>query len=282
MAWLDRRLTRYRSRRYVPDLDTTVAELENWFATPVGRQLLSTEQKIISDELSCMFGYHLMQLSINRNIQLFEDSRINHCFSIGVGAPDVAVNVGAFGSLDSLPLDDECIDVTILHHVLEFSSNPHQVLKEASRVTIPRGYIIVLGFNPFSLMGAMKPFAQLCSSSPIWRRRSLYQGRVVDWLQFLDCNTLRTHGGVYNFPLQNRRYLDFADRVNNWMSRKRLPFGNFYCLVARKDRAAIRPIRPDWGKQPRFKGAKQALSARSAARLALVKSPVKNHPVKYK
>lgn len=280
MSWLGKRPASRQRRRHVPDLDTSVAGLENWFATPLGQQLLSAEQRIISDELSCMFGYHLMQLSVNRQITLFADSRINHCFSIGVGRPDTNVDVGAFSLLEALPLEDESIDVTILHHVLEFSSNPHQVLKEASRVTIPRGYIIVFGFNPFSLMGVMKPFAQCVSSSPIWRRSSLYQTRVADWLQFLDCNTLRTHAGVYNFPLQNRRYLDFADKLNGWMGRKGVPFGNFYCLIARKDRASMRPIRPDWNKQPRFKGAKQALSARSAARLALVKNPPKNHTVK--
>ncbi len=272
MAWLHKGLSLYRNKTRVPDLDTAVAALENWFATPLGQQLQEAEQQILAKELSCMFGYHLMQLSINRCITLFEDSRINHCFSMGVGTPDSGGQVGAYSSLDALPLESECVDVTILHHVLEFSSNPHQVLKEASRVTIPRGYIIVIGFNPISPMGLIKPFAQLVSKSPIWKRNSLTQARVADWLQFLDCNTLRTQAGLYNFPWQNRRYLDYSTRINQWLQEKRLPFGNFYCLIARKDRAAIRPIRPDWGKQPRFKGAKQALSARSAARLALVKT----------
>lgn len=277
MAWLKKSLTHYRNKRCVPDLDTSVKALQQWFQTPLGQQLLEAEQNILSRELSCMFGYHLMQLSISRGICLYEDSRINHCFSVGAGTPEAASDVGVYASMDALPIEDESVDVTILHHVLEFSSNPHQVLKEASRVTIPRGYIIVFGFNPISLMGIMKPFAQLVSPSPIWKRNSLYQSRVSDWLQFLDCNTLRKQVGLFNFPIQNRRYIDYSRRLNHWLKKRRIPFGNFYCIVARKDRAAMRPIRPDWSKQPRFKGAKEALSARSAARLALVK-PLKSPP----
>jgi SAM-dependent methyltransferase len=266
-------LSLIRNRQRVPDLDTSIAALEQWFETPLGRQLLTEEQRILDKELSCMFGYHLMQLSINRHIRLFEDSRICHCFSIGAGTPGADSDVAAYGNLDALPLEDESVDVTILHHVLEFSHNPHQVLREASRVTIPRGYIIIFGFNPISSMGMVKPLAQLFSKSPIWKRNSLRKGRISDWLQFLDCNTLRTQEGIYNLPLQRRNYLAYCASINQFLQRWGVPFGNFYCLVARKDRASLTPIRPDWSRQPRFKAAKQAMSARSAARLALIRAP---------
>lgn len=269
-----------RNRQRVPDLDASIAALEEWFETPLGRQLLREEQRILERELSCMFGYHLMQLSINRRIQLFQDSRICHCFAVGAGSPGGDSKVAAYSSLDALPLEDESVDVTILHHVLEFSHNPHQVLREASRVTIPRGYIIIFGFNPLSFMGMIKPIAQLFSGSPIWKRNSLSKSRITDWLQFLDCNTLRTQDGIYNLPLQRRSYLVYSTRINRMLQRWKIPFGNFYCLVARKDIACLTPIRPDWSRQPRFRVAtKQALSARSAARLALIKNS-KPTPVK--
>lgn len=273
MAIFRKSLSLIRNRQRVPDLDTSIAALEQWFETPLGRQLLAEEQRILDKELSCMFGYHLMQLSINRHIRLFEDSRICHCFSIGTGSPGRDSDVAVYSSLDALPLEDESVDVTILHHVLEFSHNPHQVLREASRVTIPRGYIIIFGFNPISTMGMVKPLAQLFSNSPIWKRNSLRKGRITDWLQFLDCNTLRTLEGIYNLPLQRRSYLAYSARVNQLLQRWGVPFGNFYCLVARKDRGCLTPIRPDWSRQPRFKAAKQAMSARSAARLALIRAP---------
>lgn len=280
MSIFRRSISLIRNRQRVPDLDASIAGLEEWFETPLGHQLLREEQRILERELSCMFGYHLMQLSINRQIQLFQDSRICHCFAVGAGTPKDDSRVAAYSSFDALPLEDESVDVTILHHVLEFSHNPHQVLREASRVTIPRGYIIIFGFNPMSLMGFVKPIAQLFSRSPIWKRNSLSKSRITDWLQFLDCNTLRTQDGIYNLPLQHGRYLAHATRINGVLQNWKIPFGNFYCLVARKDIACLTPIRPDWSRQPRFRvGTKQAISARSSARLVLIKNP-KSTPVK--
>lgn len=271
MGFLSKGIARLRQKRRVPELQHSVEDIERWFATPLGKRLLADQQRVLDQELSCLFGYHLMQLSVDRNIRLFRDSRISHCFSVGVNAQPGAAQVGLYSTLGELPLEDESVDVVILHHVLEFSSNPHQVLKEASRVTIPRGYIIVVGFNPTSLLGMIKPFAQLLSRSPIWRRNSLYKSRVADWLQFLDCNTLRTQTGFYSLPLQNKRYLDLSARSNGWMQKTRLPFGSFYCLVARKERVCMTPIRPQWQKEPKFQVAKPALSARTSARLAPVK-----------
>lgn len=271
MGLLSRGVELLRIKRRVPELKQSIVELEHWFSTPLGQQLLQDQQIVLDRELSCLFGYHLMQLSINRNLRLFRDSRINHCFAVGVGSPDAGADVGVYSDLHELPLEDESLDVVILHHVLEFSSNPHQVLKEASRVTIARGHIIVIGFNPVSFSGIIKPFAQLLSKSPIWRRRSLHKSRVSDWLQFLDCNTLRTQTGLYSLPLQNKRYLDLSSRTSRWMQNWRLPFGSYYCLVACKERVCMTPIRPQWSSEPKFKVAKPALSARSSARLAPVK-----------
>ncbi len=259
------------SRRAVPPLAGTIKGLEYWFDTALGRQMLAEEKKVLEDCLSCMFGYHLLQLSVNRNVELFHDSRINHCFSFGVGSPTQRSKVGAYSELDSLPLGDESIDVTILHHVLEFSHNPHQVLKEATRVTIPRGYIIVIGFNPVSTMGAIKPFAQLLGGSPIWKRQGLRQSRISDWLQLLDCNTLRTQGGHFHLPMQNQKIIHSPSRINTLLKRWGLPFGNFYCLIARKDKANLIPLRPDWSRHSNLRHAKPAVSARSAARLSLIK-----------
>ena len=260
------------NRHKIRPISATLPDLETWFESPLGQQLLNEEKKTLDQVLNCMFGYHLMQLSVSAKSCLYEGSRVSHCFSMKASTNTENAKAAAFAEYDNLPLEDESIDVTILHHVLEFSSNPHQVLKEASRVTIPRGYIIILGFNPFSSMGLIKPFAQAVSSKAIWQRHSLRRSRISDWLQFLDCNTIGSESAHFNLPVQNNKLLAYGDRMNGWLRRSGLPFGNVYCLIARKDRASIRPIRPSWSKYTGFRSAKPAISARSAARLALVKN----------
>jgi len=36
-------------------------------------------------------------------------------------------------------------------HTLEFTNDPHQVLREVDRVLIPEGHVVILAFNPWSL-----------------------------------------------------------------------------------------------------------------------------------
>ena len=38
-----------------------------------------------------------------------------------------------------LPFESQSIDLVVLPHVLEFSDNPHQVLREVERILRPEG-----------------------------------------------------------------------------------------------------------------------------------------------
>ncbi len=267
------------SRHKVPPLRQSLAALAAWYESPLGQAALQEQQHILRDELSCLFGYHLMELSIVPYERLSEHSRINHRFSLSpVHVPpppsdDASLrDVQGLSELDALPLADESIDVTILHHVLEFSPNPHQVLKEAARVTVPRGHVIIFAFNPFSLAGLMQMGAQFYSKRPIWQRRALRAGRIRDWLEFLDfsCLSLRFLGR--NLPINHSRYLNSSRFVDRIFSRS-IPLGSMYYIVARKDKAGLQPIKPAWD-HSRFLGVapipKRSMTARSSQSAAIL------------
>lgn len=271
MAFLHNSLAQLRHSLRVPGLEVSVKQLQEWFTSPMGQHLLEEEQKMLDQVLSCLFGYHLLQMSVHQSAKLYGNSRVCHCVNAGVGAPSADSEVGLYTNLNELPFEDESIDVTLLHHVLDFSDNPHQLLREASRVTIARGYIIVVGFNPFSTMGMVKPFAQLFSTNPIWKRHSLRRSRVADWLKFLDCQVVDKQANHFNPPVQNSRLLAPVSSLSSNFSNLMEPFGSFYCMVARKDRTALTPIRPNWVAQPVLvPRAKQPISARSAAKLTII------------
>lgn len=262
-------LQRWRNRHRLAPLSMTQAGLEAWFTTAVGQMLLEEELKTLQPLLSNLFGYHLLQLSINPPVTLYNEARILHCINASSSsAPHEQVALHC--EYDQLPLADESVDVTVLHHALEFSPNPHQVLKEACRVTIARGHIVIVGFNPFSLHGVVKPFARIFSEAPIWRYKSLGPARVVDWLAFLECSLVKQATNFVNWPLNQSSYLTKTQRLAHALSKLPLPVGNFYCLVARKDVVCMTPLRPQW--QAAFTGlTKPAVAARAAARLTLVK-----------
>ena len=262
----------WQTRKQLP-LSSIQGALETWYEAPLGQHLLAEQMRVVDEELSCLFGYHLLQISVNRHIQLYRNSRICHCINLAAGLDNSSIpDVSLYSDPQYLPLADEAIDVVILHHVLEFCPNPHQLLKEASRVTIPRGYIIIFGFNPHSLLGLIKPFARWTSAKPQWQYNTLSIARVSDWLQFLDCNLVRQRTGFCNWPINHRRYLERTAPASRLLSRWHLPFGNFYCLVARKDVAGLTPLKPKWPKESFIPMTKPGVAARPAARLSLIKS----------
>ncbi|TQV81298.1 class I SAM-dependent methyltransferase [Exilibacterium tricleocarpae] len=245
-GWLRAIKTGARRRHGIVPLSAAIAALESWLDSPFGRALMEREQASVDRALNCLFGYHLMQLSISRRLDLSAASTINHRFALTPGDLNDDSRIQGRAELDSLPLPAESIDVVLLHHVLEYSQRPHQLLREASRVIIPRGHMVILGFNPWSVMGMCKPFAQLLNRKQHWRYHSLRLGRLLDWLRLLDFEPISVEHGFYRPPLARASFLDRL----GWMERlghaTNFPGGAYYCVVARKEIAAMTPIRPVW------------------------------------
>ena len=65
-----------------------------------------------------------------------------------------------------LPFAENAVDLIVLPHALEFTDDPHLMLREAYRVIRPEGQIVIAGFNPFSLYGAKRYFGR--AQTPPW------------------------------------------------------------------------------------------------------------------
>ncbi len=242
--------TGLKGRLAVAPLEDSLDELRTWFTSPLGRTILSAQKKILSRELHNLFGYHLLQLSVLPEARLFAASRINHCFSLSPKSGLSRKKISGISDFHSLPLPDESIDVCVLHHVLDFSENPQQVLKEAARVTIPNGYIVLLGFNPWSLRGLNKQFLQVFSEKAIWHHHNLRVGRIKDWLNFLDFSSAKASYSFFNLPFNNKKYLRNSQLSSRWGWAEKCPLGATYCLVARKDKMCFTPLKPAWEVKP--------------------------------
>lgn len=229
----------------VMPLDESIPDLTEWFETPLGQALLSEEHESIEQALQCLFGYHLLQLSISPKLDLGDSSRISHRFALN---PRLGENpsLAALSDFQYLPLPEESIDVTLLHHVLDYSQNPHQLLREAARVLIPRGHLVIVGFNPWSGFGVCRFFARAFSRKPRWRHQSLRLGRVLDWLALLDFEVLDTQQGFYRLPMQHPGAIKHLHCLERWGKRLRLPWGGYYLIVACKERLGMTPIKPNW------------------------------------
>jgi SAM-dependent methyltransferase len=84
-----------------------------------------------------------------------------------------------------LPFESKSIDACLLAHTLAWSQDPHRVLREVDRVLIDDGWMIISGFNPFSLLGISKMVPGIQRKAP-WSGRMFSQMRLLDWLNLLN------------------------------------------------------------------------------------------------
>jgi SAM-dependent methyltransferase len=240
---------RYLSTPIQPHYDQISSQLDLWFSTEFGQKMLSVQRDLIDERLSQCFGYHLLQMSVSESSQLFHDCRVQRQYryvtnpsqlkrsiKTGEGAPVQVIQ----GGYEQLPFDSNSIDVVVLHHVQEFIENPHQLLREAQRVVVPRGNIIVVGFNPWSALGAYSRVAKYLPNS-VWHNHLISCRRICDWLSLLgfDVSTKQ-----YGFCTPN--ILKEKMKMRLMPSLASVPFGNFYCISAIKQQLNLTRIKPVW------------------------------------
>lgn len=157
------------------------AALLRWFDTPAGRALLAAERAACR-QLATAPGFRLVHLGV-APAHGVADCFGQHCrFSL---AEVPGSGVDAVVSFDALPLPSDTVDVVVLHHVLDFAPYPHGVLVEAARTLRPGGRLILIGFNPYSLVGVRKWLLSPLRKTTVWRHNSLRRARLVDWLALL-------------------------------------------------------------------------------------------------
>nr|WP_306667753.1 methyltransferase domain-containing protein [Pseudoteredinibacter isoporae] len=232
--------------------------MATWAGTPLGQAIIEEERASIDELLRYRFGYHLCSFSHLRQNDFTGESRINHKIQmIQLDALDNVVSedmkVDGFSPLpfdgSRLPLATDSVDVLLLHHCLEFSSNPHELLREAQRVLIDHGHLVITSFNPLSVYGLISNLARFTQSSQLWRRRFLTARASRDWLQLLGLEPLQLIPHFYRLPLSNKTLLNRS----RWMESAgkklgALNWGASYTLLARNDVFAMNAIKPRWQK----------------------------------
>jgi SAM-dependent methyltransferase len=217
-----------------------IKEIAAWFQSSIGKQVVQTETAIMDELLEEMFGYHILQLSIQQ-ADLYTRSPIQHRIKSSLFEVPGA-DLTAYP--DALPFEPDCIDVLISHHLLDFSNRPQDLLREFSRVVLPGGRLILLGFNPYSLWGVSRALMSWRHRVP-WTGHFLAPERLMDWLNVLNFRIDRAIYSEFGLPLigRHRRRLAYSLGLSR---RFKFPFGAVSIIVARKQVETMTPLKPKW------------------------------------
>ena len=236
---------RISSQAQSPSTPAAYRALTAWYDTALGQHLLREESRLVDKALHRRFGYHLLQLGC-ADLLLHNASPMGHKFSFcphaGLSDRHAAVARG-----EAIPLSSDSVDLVLLHHALDFSSHPHQLLREAARVLIAGGNLVIVGFNPLSTWGVRNCLHRrgVEGDSP-WSAARLGAARVNDWLKLLDFQIDATHYGVYVLPVNGERAIRWSAWMEPLATRMNWPLGAMYVTTARKQVLPLTPVHLNW------------------------------------
>lgn len=219
-----------------------------------------------------IFGYHALQLGLP-DLNALQASRMPHrwvaspywperddIFAINsvaakaINMPAIVENsslkIDFFTEFEALPFAENSLDLLILPHSLELSPDPHATLREAERVLMPEGKLIICGFNPLSLWG----FKQ--KRSHLYKRLNfgdLYlpeagefigYRRLRDWLRLLNFDVEPGHFGCYRPAVRSESMLQRFAWMDKLGGQYWSVLGAVYFVVAVKRVRGMRMISP--------------------------------------
>ncbi len=241
--------------------------------TPPGQYLLAWERTHFDAGVSDIFGYHALQLGMPE-LDALQANRMPHQWlaldefstetdlgnpstaSQSASLPPSSRRVALMTHSAALPFPENSLDLVVLPHTLELSSDPHTTLREVERVLVPEGRVVISGLNPASLWGLRQQRAHL-SRRLGFGELFLPDGgefigywRLRDWMRLLSFEVESAHFGCWRPAIQSATWLERFAWMDKAGQRWWPIFGAAYFLVGIKRVRGMRLLEPNWKAKP--------------------------------
>jgi SAM-dependent methyltransferase len=208
-----------------------------WIETSAAINLLEAERQLLQVGLPNLHGHYLLQYSA-WDQKILDTTTLDYDLFVSHG-----IEGGAQVDFLQMPFRDNTIDCVLLHHVIEQSENPHQSLREAARIVVPNGYIVIVAFNPWSCLGLSR-YIPLNNGPKSGHYIS--SNRVSDWLNLLGFRVEQVEATHFLPAPIASMVPDLSKKVDSAARGLGFSFGGAYILIARKLVAGRTPIRQQW------------------------------------
>ena len=221
--------------------------MRDWFATPPGRYLLAWERAQLDLAVADIFGYHALQLGLSELDALAANRMPHRWLATSAPVPGAAIVT----DFSALPFPAASLDLVVLPHSLELSSDPHTTLREVERVLVPEGRVVICGLNPVSLWAFRQRRAHLyrrlgLGKSFLPQEEFIGYWRLRDWLRLLGFEVEQGRFGCYKPALSNEKWLHHFDWMDRAGGRWWPILGAVYFLVAVKRVRGMTLLGPAW------------------------------------
>ena len=224
-------------------------------AKAFGRYLLEWEQQRCDEAVADIFGYHSLQLGLPM-LQGLRQNRMPHqwlAMSEGHWNRErshcqEAERVQVYCLPEALPFAESSLDLIVMPHTLELCLDPHAALREAVRVLVPEGRLLLFGLNPFSLWGIQHGLERVPEGGlNAWR--GLPYRRVRDWMQLLALDVVAADFGCHVPAVEDQEWLQRWRWMDKLGTAVWPVLGGAYCVLAIKKVHGMRLMEPAWRKR---------------------------------
>lgn len=210
--------------------------LQNWLHSAVGTRLEAQQLAWLQVILSRFFGYYAVQYGVSCQQNLLQASVIKHHVRLSPIVDHSMLHNVIRADAAWWPIVPNSIDLVLLQHILEIAEHPQQVLREAACSVRAGGRLVIIGFNPYSLLQLLR----LCPSHPLHSLRFLSVARLKDWLKLLSFRIEQVYFDGYLASLPPNNPLGIV--LSKWCRRWHIPISSFYCIVAVHEVPKMTPI----------------------------------------
>lgn len=218
------------------------ASIDDWYSGETGQYLLNELEERINPILSTTFGYYSLQIGCTGVADRLQEScRVKHQFTLD----DLGLPARVHANPSMLPIASDSVDLVILMHHLSNTGEPHAVLREAFRILIPEGKLVIIDFNPVSLWGLRNYFQSWLEHVP-FKGHFYTARRIDDWMRLLGFDQDRFFRVGYLPPIQRSsiiHHLSWLEKgTRNWLP----ALGALNLLVYSKNISPLTPVRHRW------------------------------------
>jgi SAM-dependent methyltransferase len=217
--------------------------LQQWYCSVLGRSVLEEMEHLLERLLPDVFGYRGLQIGqLSEHYNLLKSAGLQKKLILGSDQGLFGVDVQADAL--HLPIASDTMSLVVLPHTLDFCDDPHQVLREADRVLSSDGHLLIIGFNPYSLMGLRHSLMRWRGAVP-WNGQFYSRGRVADWLSLLSFRLLKKETFFLRVPISNESFLNktkFIEKSRPVIGK----LGGLYIMYARKQTIPLSAVRQKW------------------------------------
>ena len=202
----------------------------DWFASPIGEALIDCGINCFRRLLPEQYYRVAIQVAGSPGFPYLEGVQSEIKYAV-MNSIDSATENCIVAESGWLPFAARSIDLLVLPHVLEFSPEPHDVLRELSECVAPEGIVAIIGLNSRSMLGILKSLGSY--SETTLQSAKLYSVvRIRDWLSLLGFETIAGEFTYFRPPISQKNRFNRLKYLETAGTRWWPGIGSVFVLIA--------------------------------------------------